>query len=70
MLLSASEAFSQHNTNVSISGMLATLKALVPAAREKGLSVRGYLSAVWGCPYELSLIHIYQRLERGQHARY
>lgn len=52
VLLSASEAFSQHNTNVSISGMLATLKALVPAAREKGLSVRGYLSAVWGCPYE------------------
>ncbi len=25
---------------------------LIPGARAKGLSVRGYLSAVWGCPYE------------------
>lgn len=52
VLLSASETFSQRNTNVSIEGMLAVLEALIPAAREQGLSVRGYLSTVWGCPYE------------------
>jgi hydroxymethylglutaryl-CoA lyase len=52
VLLSASESFSQHNTNVSIEGMLAVLETLIPSAREKGLLVRGYLSAVWGCPYE------------------
>jgi hydroxymethylglutaryl-CoA lyase len=52
VLLSASETFSQRNTNVSIAGMLTLLEALIPAARAKGMSVRGYLSAVWGCPYE------------------
>ena len=52
VLLSASETFSQRNTNVSIAGMLSALEALIPAARERGLAVRGYLSAVWGCPYE------------------
>ena len=52
VLLSASETFSQRNTNVSIAGMLAILEELVPAAVEQGVGVRGYLSAVWGCPYE------------------
>jgi hydroxymethylglutaryl-CoA lyase len=52
VIVSASETFSQKNTNVSIEGMLSVLETLVPAAREKGLSVRAYLSAVWGCPYE------------------
>jgi hydroxymethylglutaryl-CoA lyase len=52
VLLSASEAFSQRNTNISIDGMLGVLEALVPVAKDKGLSVRGYLSVVWGCPYE------------------
>jgi hydroxymethylglutaryl-CoA lyase len=51
VLLSASESFSQHNTNISIAGMLAVLETLIPAAKEKNLSVRAYLSAVWGCPY-------------------
>jgi hydroxymethylglutaryl-CoA lyase len=52
VILSASETFSQRNTNISIAGMLSALEALIPAAREQGLSVRGYLSTVWGCPYE------------------
>ncbi len=52
VLLSASEAFSQHNTNISIAGMVNALETLIPAAREKKLAVRGYLSTVWGCPYE------------------
>lgn len=52
VLLSASETFSERNTNVSISGMLSILDDVIPRAREQGIGVRGYLSTVWGCPYE------------------
>jgi hydroxymethylglutaryl-CoA lyase len=31
---------------------LRELEALVPRARAAGLPVRGYVSTVWGCPYE------------------
>ena len=67
VLLSASETFSQRNTNASIAGMLASLEELIPSAREKGLAVRAYLSTVWGCPYEGAVdsdraVHLAERL--------
>lgn len=67
VLLSASETFGQRNTNVSIAGMLAKLDELIPIALAKGMSVRGYLSAVWGCPYEGAVdvdraVHLTERL--------
>jgi hydroxymethylglutaryl-CoA lyase len=52
VFLSASETHNQKNVNKPIAGTLAELDVLVPAARAQGLQVRGYVSTVWGCPYE------------------
>ena len=48
----ASEAFSQRNINCSISESLARFAPIIEAARQHGISVRGYVSCVLGCPYE------------------
>ena len=48
----ASEAFSQRNINCSISESLARFVPIIEAARQHGISVRGYVSCVLGCPYE------------------
>ena len=48
----ASEAFSQKNINCSIAESLARFAPVVERAREAGMSVRGYVSCVLGCPYE------------------
>ncbi|MBD9484045.1 hydroxymethylglutaryl-CoA lyase [Pseudomonas sp. PDM14] len=48
----ASEAFSQKNINCSISESLARFVPIMDAARAHGISVRGYVSCVLGCPYE------------------
>ena len=48
----ASEAFSQRNINCSISESLARFVPLIEAAKQHGISVRGYVSCVLGCPYE------------------
>ncbi|MBI6566157.1 hydroxymethylglutaryl-CoA lyase [Pseudomonas synxantha] len=48
----ASEAFSQRNINCSISESLARFAPIMAAARQHGISVRGYVSCVLGCPYE------------------
>ena len=48
----ASEAFSQRNINCSISESLARFVPLIEAAQQHGISVRGYVSCVLGCPYE------------------
>lgn len=50
--LSASETHSQRNINKSITEALATAREVTEAALAGGLRVRGYLSTVWGCPYE------------------
>jgi hydroxymethylglutaryl-CoA lyase len=52
VFLSASETHNRKNVNATIEETLAKLGALVPAARAQGLEVRGYVSTVWGCPYE------------------
>lgn len=48
----ASESFSQRNINCSISESLDRFLPILEAARLHGISVRGYVSCVLGCPYE------------------
>ena len=48
----ASEAFSQRNINCSISESLERFAPIIAAAKRHGISVRGYVSCVLGCPYE------------------
>jgi hydroxymethylglutaryl-CoA lyase len=52
VFLSASETHNRKNLNKTIGETLLELETLVPAARARGLLVRGYVSTVWGCPYE------------------
>ena len=52
VFLSASETHNQRNTNKSIARSLAVFSEVVPPAIESGMRVRGYVSTVWGCPYE------------------
>ena len=49
---SATETFSQRNTNCSISESLERQATVCRAAIEQGIRVRGYVSVVLGCPYE------------------
>lgn len=49
----ASEAFSRANTNVSIDDGLRRLSDVAAAARKEGVAVRGYVSCVVGCPYQV-----------------
>jgi hydroxymethylglutaryl-CoA lyase len=52
VFLSASEAHSKKNINKSVAQAIATLGEVAAAARASGLRVRGYVSTVFGCPYE------------------
>ncbi len=48
----ASESFSQRNINCSIDESIARFEPVFEAARRHGVTVRGYVSCVAGCPYE------------------
>lgn len=48
----ASERFSQTNINRSIAESLERYAAVAAAATAQGLSVRGYVSCAFGCPFE------------------
>ncbi|MBE3557766.1 MAG: hydroxymethylglutaryl-CoA lyase [Ktedonobacteraceae bacterium] len=48
----ASESFTRHNINSTIAESLASFRPLVALARREGIAVRGYISTVFGCPYE------------------
>ena len=52
VFLSASETHNRKNVNKTVEETFRELESLVPAARARGLRVRGYVSTVWGCPYE------------------
>jgi hydroxymethylglutaryl-CoA lyase len=52
VFLSASETHNRKNVNKSIERTLEVFREIVPPALEAGLSVRAYVSTVWGCPYE------------------
>ncbi len=48
----ASETFSQRNTNCSIAESMQRFEPLIQTAKTSGIRVRGYVSCVLGCPYE------------------
>jgi hydroxymethylglutaryl-CoA lyase len=52
VFLSASETHNQKNVNKSIEGTFASFEETIGPARDLGMKVRGYVSTVWGCPYE------------------
>ena len=47
-----SETFSQHNVNATIAQSLTNCRQVVEQAHQHAISVRGYISTVFGCPYE------------------
>lgn len=49
---SASEGFSRHNINCSVSESLARFEPVLAAARERGTPVRGYVSCITACPFD------------------
>jgi isopropylmalate/homocitrate/citramalate synthase len=48
----ASESFTRHNINATIAESLANFRPVVAMAQREGVPVRGYISTVFGCPYE------------------
>jgi hydroxymethylglutaryl-CoA lyase len=52
VFISASESHSKKNINKTIAEALETSREVTAAATQAGMRVRGYLSTVWGCPYE------------------
>lgn len=52
VFLSASETHNEKNVNKSIAETLRAFEEVIEPAQKAGMRVRGYLSVVWGCPYE------------------
>lgn len=52
IFLAATESFSQRNTNCSIAESLERFRPLMVASRDRGYSVRAYISVALGCPFE------------------
>jgi hydroxymethylglutaryl-CoA lyase len=48
----ASESFTRHNINATIAESLANFQPVITLALQEGVTVRGYISTVFGCPYE------------------
>ncbi|HEY4386631.1 MAG TPA: hydroxymethylglutaryl-CoA lyase [Ktedonobacteraceae bacterium] len=48
----ASESFTQHNIHATIVESLANFRPVVALAQRENIPVRGYISTVFGCPYE------------------
>ncbi|MBZ0116455.1 MAG: hydroxymethylglutaryl-CoA lyase [Sandaracinaceae bacterium] len=52
VFLSASETHNRKNVNNTVAGTLERFREVIPPAVQAGLRVRGYVSTLWGCPYE------------------
>jgi len=52
VFVSSSETHNQRNVNKSVGQTLEAFREVIEPARESGIDVRGYVSTVWGCPYE------------------
>ncbi len=48
----ASDSFSRHNVNADVRESLRRLADVATAAKHDGVRIRGYVSTVFGCPYE------------------
>lgn len=53
----ASEAFSQKNINCSVAESIERFRPMMELASEKNMSVRGYVSCIFGCPYQGKISH-------------
>ncbi|BBW96093.1 hydroxymethylglutaryl-CoA lyase [Geobacillus sp. FSL W8-0032] len=52
VFMSASETHNEKNINKTIAATFPVLEAVVKTAKQAGKTVRGYVSTVFGCPYE------------------
>ena len=52
LFTATSEEFNKKNINSSIEGSLAKLSSVAQECRQSNISIRGYVSTVFGCPYE------------------
>jgi hydroxymethylglutaryl-CoA lyase len=52
VFVSASETHNRKNVNKSVAETLEAFEQTIGPAREARMRVRGYVSTVWGCPYE------------------
>lgn len=52
VFVSASETHNLKNVNKTIAQTLTAFESVIGPAVERGLRVRGYVSTMWGCPYE------------------
>lgn len=52
LFVATSDSFSKRNINATVDESYARVAPVAEAARKAGLKVRGYLSTVFGCPYE------------------
>ena len=52
LFTAASETFTKRNINMTIDESLAVFAAVMGRAQQEGLTVRGYVSTAFGCPYE------------------
>jgi hydroxymethylglutaryl-CoA lyase len=48
----ASESFTRHNMNATIAESLANFRPVIALAQQEKVTIRGYISTVFGCPYE------------------
>jgi hydroxymethylglutaryl-CoA lyase len=48
----ASESFTRHNINATIEESLAHFRPVIALAQQENVTIRGYISTVFGCPYE------------------
>ena len=52
VFVSASETHNLKNVNKTVAQTLKAFDPVIGPAVERGLAVRGYVSTMWGCPYE------------------
>lgn len=48
----ASESFTHHNIHATIAESLANFRPVITLAQQEKVTIRGYISTVFGCPYE------------------
>jgi hydroxymethylglutaryl-CoA lyase len=52
VFVSASETHNKRNVNDTVANTLARFRDVIAPAVAHGMRVRGYVSTLWGCPYE------------------
>lgn len=52
LFTAVSETFNQKNIGMSVNDSFTEIEAMIAEAKSAGAQVRGYVSTVWGCPFE------------------